>query len=432
MALKFPIGIQTFADIINGGFVYVDKTALVHQLANAGKFFFLSRPRRFGKSLLLSTLHAYFTGRRDLFRGLALEQLEQDWDTYPVLRVDLNNGNYTEDTTELNEKLNSFLRSAEEEFKLSGKSDSVGERFAGLIRDIHARTGKPVVVLIDEYDKPLVTNIERGKTELQERMRAILKSFYGTLKTCDEHLRFVILTGVSRFSKLSLFSDLNNLRDISMNRAYNDICGISEQELHLYLDEAVELLADNQDMAKEQAYDELKRKYDGYRFSEDGNEMYNPWSVLHALDDRKFSNAWSESGTPTFLIKMLRDRQIDLSQLDCDVEATETTMMSFENDGNFIAPLYQTGYLTIKDYDKRSQLYTLGFPNREVERTFNHSLLTFYTKLTQAESSGQHRRAMWTRCSPPSRASWPRPLSRAMMSASSNSTIATSSPSPSA
>ncbi|MBR6284280.1 MAG: AAA family ATPase, partial [Muribaculaceae bacterium] len=316
--MKYPLGIQTFSEIIEKGFVYVDKTALVHRLADMGKYYFLSRPRRFGKSLLLSTLAAYFQGRRELFSSLALERLETRWETYPVLRLDLNNGNYTQNSSELNSQLNAAIVEWESKYGLpaSNPADGAGVRFKQTILSLHAQTGKQVVILIDEYDKPIIANVEREKVDLQNEMRNILKGFYGTLKTCDEHIRFAMLTGVSRFSKLSVFSDLNNIIDISMDNAYCDICGITEQELHHYFDDEVQELADKCRMTKQEAYDELKRMYDGYRFSSEGINMYNPWSIFNALSQRFFGTGWSNTGTPTFLVKMLHDRQLDLTVLD--------------------------------------------------------------------------------------------------------------------
>ncbi len=387
MAQKFPIGIQTFADIVTGGYVYVDKTALVHKLANSGKFFFLSRPRRFGKSLLLSTLEAYFTGRRELFRGLDIDRLEHEWNAWPVLRIDLNNGDFTDDTSELTEKLSRAMRIGEQQFQLKQQSQKLGDRFADLIRGVHALTGKPVVVLIDEYDKPIIANVERGKTELQERSRDILKGFYGTLKTCDEHIRFAMLTGVSRFSKLSVFSDLNNLKDISLDNAFGGLCGITEEELRRYFGESVRRFAERYRMDTEQAYTELRRFYDGYQFNEDGPAIYNPWSLLNALDKASLGIYWSQSGTPSFLIKMLKDRQIDLTRLDGHILASEHDMSSFDSDDNTIAALYQTGYLTIKGCDLRRRRFTLGVPNEEVNETLTADMLPVYTTVQREQTT---------------------------------------------
>ena len=386
--MKYPLGIQTFSKVIEGGCVYIDKTALVHRLSQYEACFFLSRPRRFGKSLLLSTLEAYFRGRRELFSGLALERLETCWETYPVLRLDLNNGNYTKNSSELSSQLNAAIVEWESKYGLpaSNPTDGAGVRFKQTILSLHAQTGKRVVILIDEYDKPIIANVEHEKEDLQNEMRNILKGFYGTLKTCDEHIRFAMLTGVSRFSKLSVFSDLNNIIDISMDNAYCDICGITEQELHHYFDDEVQQLADKCRMTKQEAYDELKRMYDGYRFSSEGINMYNPWSIFNALSQRFFGTGWSNTGTPTFLVKMLHDRQLDLTVLDRHLVTTEQEMSSFDNTDNTVAALYQTGYLTIKDYNPRTRLYTLGVPNVEVDCTLNESMLPVYTKMQEVSA----------------------------------------------
>ena len=387
MAQKFPIGIQTFEKLITGGYVYVDKTALIHQLANSGKFFFLSRPRRFGKSLLRSTLEAYFTGRRELFRGLDIDRLEHEWNAWPVLRVDLNNGDFTESTATLLDLLDNHLQKWEKQYGIERTATEAGTRFRNVLEGVHALTGKPVVVLIDEYDKPIIANVERGKTELQERSRDILKGFYGTLKTCDEHIRFAMLTGVSRFSKLSVFSDLNNLKDISLDNAFGGLCGITEEELRRYFGESVRRFAEEYDINTEQAYTELRRFYDGYRFSRKGPEIYNPWSLLNALDKASLGIYWSQSGTPAFLIKMLKDRQIDLTRLDGHILASEHDMSSFDTDDNTIAALYQTGYLTIKDYDLRRRLYALGVPNEEVNETLTADMLPVYTTVQREQTT---------------------------------------------
>ena len=381
IVMKYPIGIQTFSEIIEEGYVYVDKTAMVYRLANSGKSFFLSRPRRFGKSLLLSTLEAYFLGRSELFGGLALEKLETAWNKYPVLRLDLNNGNYRESSIGLMDLLNSQMLEWEKQYQIEQQAQQPGPRFRHILKSIHTLTGKRVVVLIDEYDKPIISNVEHGKADLQEEMRAILKGFYGTLKSCDEHIRFAMLTGVSRFSKMSVFSDLNNLIDISMRDDYSEICGISERELHHYFDTDVQRLADKYSMSKQKAYDELQRMYDGYRFSEMGEQLYNPWSIFNSLDELKFGISWSLGGTPTFLIKMLRDRQLDLTVLDHHIVATEKDLSTLDNNDNTIAALYQTGYLTIKDFDTHRRRFILGIPNEEVSETLTADILPVYTRI---------------------------------------------------
>lgn len=396
MAQKYPLGIQTFSDIIENGYIYIDKSSLVYQLASSRKYIFLSRPRRFGKSLLLSTIDAYFSGRRELFRGLAIEQLEHKWESFPVLRIDLNNGNYSESTCELTDMLNNYLYQWESKYHLERQARELGTRFYNVLQGIFMKTGKKVVILIDEYDKPIIGTIEREKAALQELHRAILKGFYGTLEKADRYIRFAMLTGVSKFSHLSVFSDLNNLVDISLSNQFNDICGISEDELHCCLGEGVAQLARSCDMSEQQAYAHLKRLYDGYRFSARGKEMYNPWSLLNTLSREEFLMEWAQSGTPTFLVKMLHDRQIDLTKLDRHIEADVAEMGSYDAADNTIAALYQTGYLTIKDYDPVSQLYSLGIPNQEVNKSLNFSLLPIFTKMqvpTVGTLTGQIYRA---------------------------------------
>lgn len=384
MAQKLPLGIQTFEVIIKGGYIYVDKTALVHQLVDNNKYVFLSRPRRFGKSLLLSTLEAYFSGRKDLFQGLAMEQLETEWETYPVLRLDLNTGDYTQDVSSLTDTLTRYLRNWEREYELEPSDSALGVWFGTVIEQIYRKTGKQVVILVDEYDKPLIANVERGKMALQEQLRNMLKAFYGNVKTMDACIRFAMFTGVSRFSHQSIFSDLNNLNDISLDDRYSQMCGITDEELHHYFDEGIAALAQKYGLTTDEAYGEMKKRYDGFRFSGCGKDMYNPWSVIKTLDQRMFGYYWYGSGTPSFLIKLIRDRQLDLTQLNGQQLADEETMMSYEDaTTNIIAPLYQGGYLTIKSFNLRQGTYMLGFPNMEVERAFSRQLLPGYTGIPQ-------------------------------------------------
>ncbi len=386
MALKLPLGVQTFEEIIKRNYVYVDKTALIYQLANNNKYIFLSRPRRFGKSLLLSTLEAYFTGRHELFRGLAMEHLETEWETYPVLRLDLNTGNYTSSIDELNNKLVDFLETQERSYGVSQRGQSLGDRLGGLIQSIHDKTGKQVVILVDEYDKPLIANVEKEKAQLQAQLREILKAFYGNVKTMDACIRFAMFTGVSRFSHVSVFSDLNNLTDISLDHRYGTLCGITEQELHHYFDEDVAELADENDMTSDEAYAMLRRMYDGFCFSRKGVLVYNLWSVMKTLSQDTFGTYWYQSGTPTFLIKLIRNGQLDLTQLDGNIEAFDDTLMDYEDGTNYIAPLYQTGYLTIKGYDKQTRSYQLGFPNQEVTQAFSLHLLPIYSRIEKSRT----------------------------------------------
>lgn len=387
MAQKYPIGLQAFSEVINTGCVYVDKTEQVYRLANSGKYFFLSRPRRFGKSLLLSTLDAYFSARRELFAGLAMERLETEWKEYPVLRLDLNNGNYAGNVEELTCILEGFLENQQRRFGIALRGAKLGERFGNLIQDICDTTGNQVVILVDEYDKPLVDNIKRDQKAVQEQMRDTLRSFYGNIKTMDQYIRFAMFTGVSRFSHVSIFSGLNNLIDISLDDDFSDICGICEDELHRCFDEGVAALAERYKMTKDEAYAEMKTRYDGFRFSSEGKQMYNPWSVMSTLRKREFGNYWFETATPSFLIKLIRDRQLDLSSFDGKIEATASDMLTYEDDGNYVALLYQTGYLTIKDYDLRTDTYMLGFPNLEVKQAFSKHLLPVYSRVALIEAT---------------------------------------------
>ena len=384
MAQKYPLGVQTFDKLITEGYVYVDKTELIYNLVKGGVYYFLSRPRRFGKSLLLSTLDAYFSGRKELFRGLAMERLETEWKSYPVLRLDLNTGDYTQDASSLTDTLTRYLRNWEREYDLEPSDTALGVWFGTVIEQIYRKTGKQVVILVDEYDKPLIANVERSKQDLQEQMRNMLKAFYGNVKTMDACIKFALFTGVSRFSHLSIFSDLNNLTDISLDDRYSELCGITEEELHHYFDEGVAALAQEYEMTTNEAYAEMKKRYDGFRFSGRGKDMYNPWSVMKTLGQKMFGYYWYGSGTPSYLIKLVRDRQLDLTQLNGQQVADEETMMSYEDAAtNIIAPLYQGGYLTIKSFNLRQGTYLLGFPNMEVERAFSRQLLPDYTRIVQ-------------------------------------------------
>lgn len=387
MAQKYPLGIQTFSEIVKGGFVYVDKTKMVYNLAHGSKYYFLSRPRRFGKSLLLSTIEAYFRGQKDLFKGLAIEKLETEWEAYPVLRIDMNNVDYTQDVSSLTNTLAWTLKVWEEQYDIPHSETELGKWFGAVIQQISIKTGKPVVILVDEYDKPLIANLERDKWRLQEQMRNMLKAFYGNVKTMDPYIKFAFFTGVSRFSHVSIFSDLNNLTDITLENDYCSVCGISEEELHHYFDDDVAELAQHFKITKEQAYVELKKRYDGYRFSGFGQNMYNPWSLFSALMSKRFSSFWYSSGTPTFLIKLLRDRQLDLTGFDCHVESDGQGLITNENNDNVIAVLFQTGYLTIKDYDDWSDIYSLGFPNGEVMQAFNSNLMLHFSHIDRLEST---------------------------------------------
>jgi len=375
---RFPIGIQTFEKIIQGDYAYVDKTELVYRLANYGNCFFLSRPRRFGKSLLISTLYAYFTGQKELFKGLAMEQLETKWEQYPVLWLDLNNDNY-EDVGVLKSVLNWNLCEWEKLYGSSPTEDTFALRFGGIIDRAVEKTGKPVVVLVDEYDKPLTETIDNE--ELNAQMRAVLRGFYATLKSRDRRIRFALLTGVSRFSHVTIFSGLNNLKDISMREQFADICGITEQELHDNFDADVQRLADKYGMTKQETYDKLRENYDGYHFVPEGEGIYNPFSVMNVLDEGLFKDYWFSTGTPTVLIKLLKNSKMDLTKLVDDVEASPEKLSDIDVHNNLIPMMYQSGYLTIKGYEYG--FYTLGFPNGEVQRAFMNCLVPYYLNIDQ-------------------------------------------------
>ena len=374
-ALKYPIGVQTFSKIIEEGYVYVDKTSYIKKLIDQGQYIFMSRPRRFGKSLLLSTLEAYFEGRRELFKGLEADSMDLDWTPSPVLHFDLNAENFS-DPEGLNKLLNRLLGEYEEKYSLSKVTDTIAGRFSQLIRNVAESTGRKVVILVDEYDKPLL-DIEENK-ELFEYNQRILKSFFGNLKSMDRYIRFAFITGVARFSKVSIFSDLNNLDDISMDNEYADICGWSEKELLDYFRTGIEALAEERDEDFDECLSELRRFYDGYLFAAKGNRLYNPFSVLKALKKKEIDSYWFDSGTPTFLARRVRARGTfppDINGKKCSKKDLISVGL---NDRDPLPLMFQTGYLTIGGYDKASQLYELQFPNREVEIGFYEYLLPVY------------------------------------------------------
>ncbi|MCD8296786.1 MAG: AAA family ATPase, partial [Prevotella sp.] len=342
--MLYPIGIQNFEDLREEGCVYVDKTARMYELTSTGKFYFLSRPRRFGKSLLVSTLEAYFLGKRELFKGLAIEQLETEWKKYPVLYLDLNTGKYdTLDNLERN--LNSTFLEWEEIYGSSEEGATFEMRFKRIVQQAYEKTGLQVVILVDEYDKPILTAIDNEA--LQEQFRSTLKSIYSVLKTQGRYIRFAFLTGVSKFSHLSVFSDLNNLKDITLDERYADICGISKKELHTYFDDSIKELAKNNSMTFEDACAELEKLYDGYHFAPNSAGMYNPFSLLNTLESKKFGKYWYRTGTPTFLVKMLQNSDYNLNGLQNE-SATAELLDSVESlDNSAIPLLYQCGYLTI-------------------------------------------------------------------------------------
>ena len=383
--MLYPIGIQNFEKIRKEGYVYVDKTALIHRLATTGTYYFLSRPRRFGKSLLMSTMEAYFKGKKELFKGLALEQLEKDWAQYPVLHLDLNGSKYMypEDLVVL---LSQHLDNWEKEYCITVRYNDLEARFRDVIVAAYEKTGKQVVILIDEYDKPIVNNLD--KKELADYYRAVLQGFYGVIKSMGEQTKFCFLTGVSKIGKLSVFSTLNNLTDISMEPEYSDICGISENDLHKYFDDSVAELADANRLSINECYKKLKDMYDGYHFSEDSDGMYNPFSLLNTLRSRKFKEYWFETGTPTLLVNVMKQTSFDVTTLSDNVVVPAAKLNGMQDIVNKpVSLFFQTGYLTIKEYDSEYNEYRLGFPNDEVKNGFLNFIYSYYVPVNPADDS---------------------------------------------
>ena len=373
--MLYPIGIQNFEDLRNGGYVYVDKTDKIYSLASSGKYYFLSRPRRFGKSLLVSTMEAYFQGKRELFRGLAMETLEKEWKEYPVLHLDLSGASYTSREV-LDSKLANALDIWERQYDIQKRYSAASVRFANVIDAACEATGQQTVILIDEYDKPIIDNLD--DPELQEYYRSALQGFYSVLKSKDGQIRFGFLTGVTKIGKMSVFSGLNNLNDISMESGYADICGISEDDLHKYFPESISELAEANGMSEGQCYDRLAEMYDGYHFCRKGDGMYNPFSLLNTFKKREFNEYWFETGTPSFLVKIMQRTSYDITHLtdeEVDSSLLSTVNTVFENP---IPLLYQSGYLTITGYDPEFALYRLGFPNREVKTGFLNFIFQYY------------------------------------------------------
>lgn len=371
----YPIGIQTFSEIRTKGFLYVDKTNYVYDVCHPGKFVFLSRPRRFGKSLLASTFHAYFSGRKELFKGLAIEKRETEWKQYPVLHFDLSDiKKGTTEECELN--LHSQLEDFERTFNCQKASDNLTIRFRELVKNISRKTASQVVILIDEYDAPLL-NVLHDQERL-EPMRILLQAFYSPLKKLDQYLRFVFVTGISKFSQLSIFSQLNNLNNISMLPQYANICGITEQELTDNFQEGIAELGKANDMTAQEVLAKLKLKYDGYRFSRNAEGVYNPFSLLSAMNNKDFSNYWFSTGTPTFLVNMMKKFHTDLTQIDGSEAASEEFDAPTEDMQSILPLFYQSGYLTIKDYDPVVNMYRLGYPNEEVKVGLMRTLVPYY------------------------------------------------------
>ena len=378
--MKYPIGIQDFKSIVDGGFVYVDKTALLHKMVTEGKIYFLSRPRRFGKSLLVSTLKYYFGGERELFRGLAIEDLEQEWEQYPVFHIDFNSTNYTKGGDTLPKLIRGIIEEWEKQYGYEGNPNfDDGKRFVDLLAHVHRVTGKLCVVLIDEYDKPLLDVLDSGRTEVvgngrevlvEDINRETLKGFYSAFKAADQDLRFVLLTGVTKFSQVSVFSGFNQPEDISMSAAYEAVCGITEAELEGTFHDEMDAMSDEMGVSPEEVRLMLKRHYDGYHFSKRKTDIFNPFSLLNALSVRDFQDYWFRTGTPSYLVRLLSHTDENLNELTGKYYDT-SDFIDYRADVERPLPMiYQSGYLTIKDYDRFSNSYLLDLPNNEVKKGF--------------------------------------------------------------
>ena len=383
--MKYPIGIQSFERIIEDGYVYVDKTDLIFRLTHEGSIYFLSRPRRFGKSLLVSTLENYYLGRKELFRGLAMEGLETEWAVHPVFHVDFNGTNFTKEGV-LEVMLQDYVRKWEQEYAVqANEALDVGLRFRNVLETAHRQTGRRAVVLVDEYDKPILDVLDVD-TGLEERHRNVLKAFYSVFKGADSHLQFVLLTGVTKFSQVSVFSGFNQPKDISMDARYEALCGITQEEIDRTFAEPVSAMAAEYQCTPEEMRRRLKQQYDGYHFSKRMTDIYNPFSLLNALDRKSLDNYWFSTGTPTYLIRLLSHFQENMNELTGKYYAPEE-FIDYKADVERPLPMiYQSGYLTIKAYDRDFNTFLLDFPNNEVKNGFLTMLSAAY--LQPAEETG--------------------------------------------
>ena len=381
----YPIGIQTFSEIQEGNYLYIDKTEYVYRMTHSSsKYMFLSRPRRFGKSLLTSTLHSYFSGRKELFHGLAIEKLEKEWVEYPVLHFDLSMAKHV-DKEGLESLLDFMLAEHERMFSIDTVSENANLRLTNLIKRIYEQTGKKVAVLIDEYDAPLLDVVHEH--ENLGILRNIMRNFYSPLKACDPYLRYVFLTGITKFSQLSIFSELNNIKNISMDEPYAAICGITEDEMLIQMREDIDNLAIKMEISSEEVVQKLKENYDGYHFTYPSPDIYNPFSLLNAFADGKFNSYWFGSGTPTYLIQMLKKFNVEPSEIGNNHAEVSAFDAPTETMTDIIPLLYQSGYITIKDYDKTLDLYTLDIPNKEVRLGLMKSLLPNYVASKTRETT---------------------------------------------
>ena len=375
---KLPVGIQDFTKLREDGYLYVDKTEIVYKLGQTSSPYFLSRPRRFGKSLLITTFEAYFLGKKELFEGLAIEKLEKDWISYPVLKFSLAGGDFTKEEG-LKNALEYSLKDFEDKYGLSGSEYALPERFRNDLKVAVEKTGRKVVVLVDEYDNPLL-KARNSNPEQEQSNRDLYKGFFAVLKDCDAYTRFVLFTGVTKFSKVSIFSDLNQLQDITMHKDYAEICGITQSELEATFAPEIEEMAEANSMTKDECLAKLKRFYDGYHFTVGCPDIYNPFSLINAFSAKKFGKFWFGTGTPTFLVKRLNEMGVNPKQLsDGSLTSSEDEIGDYRPDNPDVVPLlYQSGYLTIKGYDERYESLILGYPNEEVKYGFSSGLVPVY------------------------------------------------------
>ncbi len=374
--IRYPIGIQTFRNIIEGGYLYIDKTGLVHDLAEDYQYVFLSRPRRFGKSLLSSTIHSYFEGEKELFEGLEAGRLKTEWTKHPVFHFDMSTAKHL-DEEQLTGEISLKLSKYESVYGADEHEVGINQRLEGLVHRAFEQTGEKAVIIIDEYDAPLLDVM--NDPERLTPMRQIMRNFYSPIKSLDPYLRFVFITGINKFAQLSIFSELNNLQNISMMPKYSAICGISQSEIETSMQEPVRRMADALGISYQETLEELKHNYDGYHFSGKSEDIYNPFSLIKALDAQDFGSYWFDTGTPTYLLERLKKSPIDETTLDNMPLIPESDFdVSPEINDNALPMLYQTGYLTIKDYDRNLHLYTLGYPNKEVKIGFTQGLLAQY------------------------------------------------------
>lgn len=384
MALKlYPVGIQTFERIRKENKLYIDKTEYIYRMTHSGGcYFFLSRPRRFGKSLLVSTFESYFSGKKELFEGLAIEKLEQKWMEYPVLHFDMSGGKHME-KEQLEDYLSNRLEAEERKWGITHTKRGANDRLTELITTAYEISGKQVVVLIDEYDAPMLDVAHERKT--LDELRNVMRNFYSPLKMCEPMLRFVFLTGITKFSQVSIFSELNNIKNISLDDEYAGVCGITKEELLTQMSEDIDVLAEALEMTREETIAKLKENYDGYHFSPASPDVFNPYSLLNCFDDKNFGAYWFSSGTPTYLINMLRKFKVLPAKIGRSLARSSAFDAPTENLKTITPLLYQSGYITIKGYDKMSQLFTLDLPNKEIKVGLFESLLPYYLEGMYAE-----------------------------------------------